>query len=69
MMGISQIFPSKTLETIMLCGLHSKKNRVLKQYPSGTISTNGTLLSKGHSFFLIIMLMGKKSAPEQKGAA
>ena len=31
---------------------HSEKKKLLKQYPWGTIATNGTLFSKGHSFFL-----------------
>ncbi len=44
-----------------------REKRVLKQYPWGTIATNGTLFSKGHSFFLNNHVYGKKSAPEQKG--
>ena len=44
-----------------------REKRLLKQYPWGTIATNGTLFSKGHSFFLHNHVYGKKSAPEQKG--
>ena len=34
------------------CYLSLREKRVLKQYPWGTIATNGPLFSKGQSFFL-----------------
>ncbi len=44
-----------------------REKTVLKQYPWGTIAANGTLFSKGHSFFLNNHVYGKKGAPKQKG--
>ncbi len=48
----------KIMVTFFIGSLRQK--RVLKQYPWGTIAINGTVFSKGHSFFL-------NNAPEQKG--
>ncbi len=46
---------------------YTQRKKGTKKYPWGTIAKNGTVFSKGHSFFLNNHVCGKKSAPEQKG--
>ena len=44
-----------------------REKRVLKWCPWGTIATNGTLFSKGHSFFLNNHVYEKNSTPLGQG--